>query len=419
MIKGKQKIRCGLIGEKLGHSFSPQIHRHLADYSYDLFEMSESEVGDFLKSGKFDSTNVTIPYKKTVMPFLDEISDEARRIGSVNTITHTPSGGLRGDNTDYFGFSYMMRKSGIELCGKNVIILGTGGASLTARTVCADMGAKKITFVSRSGEVNYENVYDACADAEVVINCTPVGMYPKNLVSPVELGRFKSLEGVADMIYNPAATSLLLEAQRLSVRRTNGLSMLVAQAKRASELFLDERIDDSEIDRIVSLIQNETMNIILVGMPGCGKSTVASLIANATGRELIDTDTLIVENEGRSIPEIFASDGEDYFRACEHRAAESAGKLSGKVIATGGGIVTRGENLDALRQNGKIFFIERDISLLSRDGRPLSQNCDLNAMYEKRLPLYYKFADYTVKNAGAVSDCAEEIIRLYNTGCKK
>lgn len=413
MISGKKNIRCGLIGEKLSHSFSPQIHRHLSDYSYELFEMSEGEVGAFLKSDRFDSTNVTIPYKKTVMPFLDEISDEARRIGSVNTITRTKTGGLRGDNTDYFGFSYMIRKSGIEIKGKKVLILGTGGASLTARTVCSDMGAEKITFVSRSGEVNYENLYYKCADTEVVINCTPVGMYPKNLVSPISLERLPSVEGVADMIYNPAKTRLLLDAQRLGIRYINGLSMLVAQAKKACELFLGERIDDSEIDRIVSLIENETMNIILVGMPGCGKSTLASLISGATGRELVDTDALIVEAEGRSIPDIFASDGEDFFRACEHRAAEAAGKLSGKVIATGGGIVTREENLDALRQNGKIFFIERDISLLSRDGRPLSQGADLNAMYEKRLPLYKQFADFTVNNCGAVTDCAKKIISIF------
>ena len=419
MILGKKNIRCGLIGEKLSHSFSPQIHRHLADYSYELFEMPEDEVGIFLKSDRFDSTNVTIPYKKTVMPFLDEISGEALRIGSVNTITRTKSGGLRGDNTDYFGFSYMLRKSGIDICGKKIIILGTGGASLTARTVCADMGAQRITFVSRTGEINYDNVYALCADTEVIINCTPVGMYPQNLVCPIELGRFGHLEGVADMIYNPSKTLLLLEAERLGIKYINGLSMLVAQAKRATELFLDEKIDDSKIDRIVSLIENETMNIILVGMPGCGKSTVASLIAKATGRGLVDTDALISEGEGCSIPEIFASHGEDYFRACEHRAAEAAGKLSGKVIATGGGIVTRRENLDALRQNGKIFFIERDVSLLSRDGRPLSQGSDLNAMYEKRLPLYKEFADFTVKNAGAISDCAEEIIRLYNVGCQK
>lgn len=413
MISGKKNIRCGLIGERLSHSFSPQIHRHLSDYSYELFEMSESEVGAFLKSDRFDSTNVTIPYKKTVMPFLDEISDEAVRIGSVNTITRTETGGLRGDNTDYFGFSYMIRKSGIEIKGKKVLILGTGGASLTARTVSADMGAESITYVSRSGEVNYENVYEKCADAEVVINCTPVGMYPKNLVSPVSLERLPRVEGVADMIYNPAKTKLLLDAERLNIKHINGLSMLVAQAKKACELFLGESIDDTEIDRITSLIENETMNIILVGMPGCGKSTISSLIAEATGRGLVDTDALIVEAEGRSIPVIFANDGEDFFRLCEHKAAEEAGKLSGKVIATGGGIVTRDENLDALRQNGKVFFIGRDLSLLSRDGRPLSQGADLSEMYKKRLPMYLKFSDFTVDNNGSVSDCANEIISIF------
>ena len=419
MIFGKKTIRCGLIGEKLSHSFSPQIHRHLADYSYELFEMSQDEVGAFLKSDRFDSTNVTIPYKKTVMPFLEEISDEAMRIGSVNTITRLPSGGLRGDNTDYFGFSYMLQKSGIEICGKNVLILGTGGASLTAGTVSSDMGAKTVRFVSRSGEINYENVYERCADTEVIINCTPVGMYPKNLISPIKLEPFSRLEGVADMIYNPAKTKLLLDAERLGIKRINGLSMLVAQAKKACELFLDVKIDDSEIDRIVSLIEEETMNIILVGMPGCGKSTVASLISEMTGRELIDTDALIIENEKRSIPDIFATDGEDFFRQCEHRAATDAGKLSGKVIATGGGIVTRDENLDALRQNGKIFFIERDISLLSRDGRPLSIGSDLSKMYEKRLPLYKKFADENVNNSLSPEDCAREIIDLFQKECAK
>lgn len=413
MITGKKNFRSGLIGEKLSHSFSPEIHSHLADYSYKLFEMPEEAVGNFLKSADFDAVNVTIPYKKTVIPFLDEISDEALRIGSVNTITHTKSGGLRGDNTDYFGFSYLIKKSGIEIEGKHVLILGTGGASLTARTVCADMGADSITFVSRSGDVNYENVCDKCADTEVIINCTPVGMYPKNLISPIELERFPRLCGVADMIYNPAKTKLLLDAERLGVRHTNGLSMLVAQAKRASEIFLDTEIDDGEIDRICSIIAKNTGNIILVGMPGCGKSTIADLIAKATGRELVDTDTLICEREGCTIPEIFAAHGEDYFRACESRAAADAGKMSGCVIATGGGIVTREENLDSLRQNGRIFFIRRDTSLLSRDGRPLSASADLDEMYAKRLPKYLEFADFTVDNVTTPEECAGAIISIY------
>ena len=407
MIKGKNNMVCGLIGKTLAHSFSPPIHACLSDYSYSLFEMREEDVGGFLKRGEFDAINVTIPYKKTVMPFLDEISDEAKRIGSVNTITHTKSGGLRGDNTDYFGFSYMLKKGGIDVSGKKVMILGTGGASMTAVAVSADLGAQKIYSVSRSGEINYENIYDKCADAQVIINCTPVGMYPNNLVSPVDVEKFPSLEGVADMIYNPAITKLLLDSQRLGIKCINGLSMLVAQAKRAAELFLDEEIEDSEIDRIVSVIENETVNIILVGMPGCGKSTVASMIAKATGRELVDTDALIVTNEGRSIPAIFAAEGEDYFRSCEHRAACEAGKMSCKVIATGGGIVTREENLNALRQNGKIFFIERELSLLSREGRPLSIGADLSLMYERRLPLYRQFADFSVDNSGEIDECAD------------
>ncbi len=414
MITGKEKIRCGLIGEKLSHSFSPQIHSHLADYSYKLFEMSEEDVGKFLRSDLYDSVNVTIPYKKTVMPHLDEISDEALRIGSVNTITRTSGGRLRGDNTDYFGFSYLIAKSGIEIKGKKVLILGTGGASLTARTVCSDMGAESIDFVSRSGEISYENVYERCPDTEVIINCTPVGMYPNNLVSPISLEKFPKLCGVADMIYNPAKTKLLLDAERLGIKNINGLSMLVAQAKRACELFLQTEIDDGEIDRICSLIENETGNIILVGMPGCGKSTIAEIISESTGRKLVDTDKLIVEAEGHSIPYIFANHGEEYFRACEHQAAETAGRMSGCVIATGGGIVTRCENLDALRQNGKIFFIRREISELSRDGRPLSKDADLDKMYEKRLPLYLEFADFTVDNSTAPEDCAEIILKKHD-----
>ena len=419
MISGKKEIRCGLIGEKLSHSFSPQIHSHLCDYSYSLFEMSEDEVGSFVRSDKYDSTNVTIPYKKTVMPFLDEISDEAKRIGSVNTIIRTESGALRGENTDYFGFSYMLKRSGIEIKDKNVLILGTGGASLTAGAVCSDLGARSITFVSREGDVNYNNVYDRCADAEVIINCTPVGMYPKNLVCPIELDRFPDLAGVADMIYNPAKTKLLLSAERLGIKCINGLSMLVAQAKRACELFLGEKIEDSEIDRICSLIESETGNIILVGMPGCGKSTVAKALSDLTGRELIDTDELIVKNEGRTIPEIFATDGEEYFRECESRVAADVGKMSGKIISTGGGIVTREINLDSLKQNGTVFFINRDTAMLSRDGRPLSQDADLEEMYKKRLPLYLTYADYTADNRGTVDECAGAIANIFFNGGEK
>ncbi len=413
MINGKKHIKCGLIGEKLSHSFSPQIHRELADYSYSLFEMAEGEVGSFLKNGNFDATNVTIPYKKTVMPFLDEISDEAQRIGSVNTITRTAEGGLRGDNTDYYGFWHTVEKSGIIIKGKKVLILGTGGASLTARTVSEDMGAESITFVSRSGEVDYCNVYDKCADAEVIINCTPVGMYPKNGISPVILEKFTACEGVIDMIYNPAKTKLLLDAGRLGIKHINGLPMLVAQAKRACELFLDEEVDDSEVERITSIIAAQTGNIILVGMPGCGKTTVGRILSEMMGREVVDTDEMISASQGRSPSEIINADGVEIFRQIEHIEVENAGKMSEKIISTGGGVVTRNENYEPLHQNGKIVFIHRSIDKLATDDRPLSEN--LEEMYKIRLPLYRRFCDIEVTNNASPESCAREILEKLKT----
>ena len=419
MITGKKHIKCGLIGKTLSHSFSPQIHRELADYSYSLFELSEDELGAFVKNAEsFDSCNVTIPYKKAVMPYLDIISDEAQKIGSVNTVLRRPDGTLEGHNTDYFGFSYMLKMGNIDVRGKNVAILGTGGASVTAHAVCSDLGAKKIIFVSRTGDVNYENVYTAEADTQVVINCTPVGMYPNNGIAPIDLTMLPLVSDVADMIYNPAKTRLLLDAERLGINYINGLCMLVAQAKRACELFLDTDINDAEIDRITRAIELETRNIVLIGMPGCGKSTVASALSERLGRELIDTDELIVKYDGRSIPRIFAEDGEDFFRAVEHRAATDAGKLSGKIIATGGGIVTRRENLDVLRQNSIIVFIERDIGSLSRDGRPLSAGADLAEMYAKRLPLYKHFCDVQVSNDSTVDECVNAIIKAITEDLK-
>ncbi len=405
-------MKCGLIGEKLSHSFSPQIHKALADYSYSLFEMSEEEVGSFLKSDKFDATNVTIPYKKTVMPFLDEISEEALRIGSVNTITRTEKG-LRGDNTDYYGFLYTVKKSGIEIPGKKVLILGTGGASLTARTVSADLGASEIVFVSRTGETDYVNVYEKHSDASVVINCTPVGMYPNNGTAPIELAKLPHCRGVIDMIYNPAKTKLLLDAERLGIPCINGLSMLVAQAKRACELFLGEEIADSEIDRITGSIARETGNIILVGMPGCGKSTMGRWITRLTGRPLLDSDVRVHVMCGKTPSEIILGEGEEAFRKVEHEALCEICKHSGQVIATGGGVVTRPENFDILRQHGKVFFIKRSPESLDTEDRPLSRRQKLSEMYAHRLPLYESFCDYTVLNEGDPQDCAKEILKLY------
>ena len=419
MITGKNNLRCGLIGKTLSHSFSPRIHGLLADYSYKLFEMSECEVGKFIRGGDFDALNVTIPYKKTVIPYLDEISEEARRIGSVNTVTRLSDGRLRGDNTDYFGFSYMLKKANIAIEGKKVLILGTGGASLTAQAVCSDLGAREIVLVSRNGDVNYENVYEKHPDGEVIINCTPVGMYPNNQVSPISLSRFSQLSGVADMVYNPATTELLFEAQSLKIPCTNGLSMLVAQAKRACELFLDTTIDNGVIDEITAEIEKTTKNIVLVGMPGCGKSTVGAILSEMMGRKLVDTDEMISKSEGRDIPTIFNSDGEDYFRSAEHNAVAEAGKQSSLIISTGGGVVTRGENYRPLKQNGVIFYIQRNINFLSRDGRPLSQNGDLEEMFQKRRPMYEAFCDYKVKNGTTAIDCAKEILNIFRGGTDK
>lgn len=412
MITGKKHIKCGLIGKTLSHSFSPKIHRELADYQYSLFEISEGELESFVKSNdSFDACNVTIPYKKAIIPYLDSISDEAKKIGAVNTVVRFPDGTLHGYNTDYFGFSRLLCRGNIDVTGKKVAILGTGGAAATAHAVSSDLGAREIIFVSRTGEINYKNVYDVAADTQIVINCTPVGMYPNNGIAPIDLSRLPQVVAVADMVYNPSKTRLLLDAEALGVKYTNGLYMLVAQAKRASELFLGASIGDGEIDRITSIIENETRNVVLVGMPGCGKSTIARELAKKLGRELIDTDELIVKYDGRPIPEIFAHDGEDFFRALEHRAATDVGKLSGKIIATGGGIVTRNENLDVLRQNSIIVFIERDIGSLSRDGRPLSEGADLGAMYQRRLPMYKRFCDIQVVNDSTVNECVNKIIK--------
>ncbi|MBO5327275.1 MAG: AAA family ATPase [Clostridia bacterium] len=394
MIKGT-KIRTGLIGAKLGHSFSPRIHKELADYNYDLIELEEAEVGEFLKSGKFDALNVTIPYKKTVIPFLAEISPEAQRIGAVNTIVRRPDGTLCGFNTDYAGFSDLVRDLGVPLTGKKVVVLGSGGASRTAITVAADMGAREVVVISRNGKDNYENL-DRHADAEILINATPVGMYPKNGVSPISLDTFPKLEAVFDMIYNPARTALLLDAAAKGIPCRNGLLMLVSQARRAAERFLDKRIDDLEVKRITERIARDTENIVLVGMPGCGKSTLGKLIAERLGRKFVDCDAEIVKIAGMSIPDIFAIEGEEGFRARETAMLAEICKESALIIATGGGAVTKERNLPLLHQNGTVLFLDIKPDDLPTDGRPLSQKKTPAVLYAERLPLYRAAADQTI-----------------------
>lgn len=406
----RKDFQAGLIGHKLSHSFSPQIHAELADYSYTLFELEPDEVGTFLQNGKFDATNVTIPYKKTVMPFLSEITEEAQKIGSVNTITRTEKG-LKGDNTDYFGFSYMLKKSGIEVKNKKCLVLGSGGASVTVCAVLKDMGAEVIV-ISRSGENNYENL-DRHKDARVIVNTTPVGMYPNTGVSPVDLTVFPALEGVLDLIYNPARTQLLLDAQKLNIPCINGLAMLTAQAKKACELFLNTQIADSEIDRITAKIAADSENIILIGMPGCGKSTAGKALAALTGRQFADTDEVIVQKAGMPIPDIFAKYGEAHFRKLEHEAVCECAKKSGLVLATGGGVIKTEKNYDALHQNGKVVWLQRDINLLATDGRPLSQQSGVLKLYEERKPLYEAFCDAVVQCNEDASITAKSILAAF------
>ena len=388
-------IRAGLLGEKLGHSFSPRIHSELADYPYRLIELAEHEVGDFLKNGDCDALNVTIPYKQTVIPFLDEMTDAATRIGAVNTILRKSDGRLIGHNTDYAGFFDLATSLGVPFTGKKVLVLGSGGASRTAVIVAKDMGAREVIVISRSGENNYENL-EKHADAEILINATPVGMYPKNGVTPLDIDRLPHLEGVLDMIYNPARTKLLQDAAKKGIPCKNGLLMLVSQARRATEFFLDTSIADSEVERITQSIARDTENIILIGMPGCGKSTLGALLAERLGRKLVDCDAEIVKDAGCSIPEIFEKEGEEGFRARETEAVARVCRESGLVIATGGGVVTRERNIPLLNQNGRVIFLDTPPEGLSVAGRPLSKARSPEVLYKERLPLYRAAANVTL-----------------------
>ena len=417
--KSQAPLRCGLLGEHLTHSYSPEIHEALTGgaYTYSLFERSPDELAIFLKGNEWDALNVTIPYKQAVMPYLDEISAQAQRIGAVNTITRLPDGQLRGDNTDYFGFARTVRASGVDVNGCKTLVLGNGGAAATAATVLQDMGAKVVVLAKRGTPVAgvtpepFEAAYDRHTDATVVVNCTPVGMYPRSVgESLLTLSRLPSIHATFDMVYNPARTALLQEAMELSIPAYNGLLMLVAQAKRAAELFLGSELSDEMIDTVVRHMERQMGNILLIGMPGCGKSTVASLLAKRLGRRLFDTDSMVVEATGRSIPDIFATDGEEAFRAFETDAVRTCGMESGAVIATGGGVVTQRRNYAPLSQNGKLVFIHRDLDKLATGGRPLSQANKLKDMYAYRLPLYRTFADVEVDNNGAPDETIDAIL---------
>ena len=403
-------MKYGLLGRRLNYSYSPQIHEQLGSYPYALFEKEPEEVADFLKSGTFTGINVTIPYKKDVIPCCAELSETARKMGAVNTIIRRADGTLIGHNTDFFGFSSMLERTGLDISGKKALVLGSGGASNTAVAVLKEHGAQVIV-ISRSGENNYSNL-QRHADAAVIVNATPVGMYPNTGVSPVDLSLFPRLEGVLDMNYNPARTKLLLEAEKRGLVSENGLWMLVAQAKESAEWFLGKKLSDDAIATIHNKLRRRMENIVLIGMPGCGKSTIASLLARELGRKTADADKEIEVYAGCTIPEIFARGGEEEFRKIESAVLAELGKQSGLIIATGGGCVTRKDNYDALHQNGMILWLQRELDKLPTDGRPLSQKNKLEDMYAVRKPLYEAFADITVNNDASPEETLETIRRL-------
>lgn len=403
---------CGLLGRKLGHSYSPQIHERLGSYDYRLFEAEPEELENFLKTADFHGINVTIPYKKAVIPHLTFLSEEAGCIGAVNTVVRK-NGGLYGYNTDCYGFMYMVKSTGIDVKGLKAIILGSGGASLTAVYVLKCLGAAEVVVISRSGENNYKNI-SRHFDADIIVNATPVGMYPNNGETLLNLENFKNCRCVLDVVYNPDLTGILLQAESLGIPFENGLSMLVAQAKKAAEIFMDTEIPDSIIPEITNQLRAQMKNIVLIGMPGCGKSSVGKILANSLNRPFFDADEEFEHTLGISPAEYITRYGEAEFRKKEQAVLSELCKKSGCVISTGGGCVTVKSNYPILHQNSSIVWVRRNTSLLPTDGRPLSQAGAISDMYINRAPLYAAFSDVQVKNESDITDTADKIKRSLN-----
>lgn len=392
-------MEYGLIGEKLGHSYSPQIHAALAGYDYVLCPVARENLHTFMMEKAFKGINVTIPYKKDVLPYLNELTDDAKEIQCVNTIIKRPDGTLLGHNTDISGFMTMVKNAQMDVQGKKVVVLGSGGTSLTATVSLRKMGAKEIVIISRTGENDYQSLYEKHKDAQVLVNTTPVGMYPNNGQSPADLSRLPKLECVIDVIYNPEKTALILQAESLHIPCVSGLPMLVAQARKAAEMFSGKAIPESEDSRIIKEIKSQTLNLILIGMPGCGKSNIGRRLAERMNRPLIDTDAEIEKLAGKSIPEIFANDGETHFRNLEAEVLSAFCKGHGQVITTGGGAILRAENRQMMHGNGRVCLIERPLHLLARDGRPLSLGDGaIEKLWQQRKDIYQATCDYTITN---------------------
>ena len=406
-------MEYGCIGEKLGHSFSKEIHNSLADYQYELKELEKDDVTAFMTEHNFKAINVTIPYKETVIPFLDFISDEAEKIGAVNTIVNK-DGRLYGYNTDFFGMKSLIERAEIEVKNKTVAILGGGGTSKTAQAVAEFLGAKAIYKVSRTdkeGFIMYEELYNISDGIDVIINTTPVGMYPNIFTSAIDVERFKNLSGVVDAVYNPLRSKLVSDALKEGVKAVGGLYMLVAQAAAAVERFIDTKVENEDIEKVFLKIFKSKENIVLIGMPSSGKTTVGTALSEELGRLFYDSDKLIEETENTSIPEIFKAKGEKYFRECESEAIFTLSKNNSSVISTGGGAVLNSKNIEYLKENGKVYFLDRPLEkLITTNDRPLSSNkSDLEKRYNERYELYKESADVVIDASGTVEDVINKI----------
>ncbi len=412
-------MQYGLIGEKLGHSYSKEIHEFLCSYNYELCEISTDNLKGFIEKRDFRAINVTIPYKQSVMPYLDYIAEDALQIGAVNTVLNN-GGKLYGYNTDCYGLTALIKRVGIDIKGKKVLILGSGGTSKTANFVVRQLGASEVITVSRSpseGMASYDDAYEIHRDAQIIINTTPCGMYPQSNACPIVLEKFAHLEGVVDVIYNPLETMLVQSAKRRGITATGGLYMLVAQAAKAAEYFTDTKISADNIEKVYRKIFSDKRNVVLIGMPGSGKTTIGKILAKMLGRQFIDTDALIETEEKCAIKEIFGRVGENGFRDIESRVIENVSKKSGAVIATGGGAVLRDENVRLLKGNSVVYFIDRPIEdIVATPDRPLSSNReDLEKRYRERYPIYCAAADKKIDNlrdASAAADAIKEDLCL-------
>lgn len=419
-------MKYGLIGEHLGHSFSKQIQTRIAeienvkDYDYQLVELDKEEFKEFMEKKDFKGINVTIPYKKDVIPYLDEMDESAKAIGAVNTIINV-DGKLKGYNTDFGGFLYMVKAHNVHMEGKKVLIIGNGGACAAVKAVCKHENAKDIVIVSRSanrGAIGYDEMYTSHLDADIVVNTSPVGMFPNIANAPIDVSWFHKLECVLDVVYNPILTRLCFEAQEADIKRVIGLEMLIAQAKYTFEIFENMSFDDSIIDEIKKEMLKDRCNIVLIGMPSAGKTTIGKMLEEKLGKEFFDLDDMIIAKAGKSIPEIFQESGEAGFRAIETEVAIEASKMNNKIIATGGGVVKHKVNMDFLRLNGITIFIDRDIDkLISSDpNRPLSSSKQaLQQMYKERYPLYQKYAAYIAVDNANIEETVDDIVNAYHS----